>query len=287
VPRYANLVVVVFLAAVAVAAIVDALGREAPPARGLHGTLFYADPQCRVRGVRLPTLASVPAPSVRACDFAISPAGSQASSWSIWDGAEPLVASCTREGVEIESPGGPALALIGGCAPAWGPSGELTFVRRGDVVAFPLHGRARVVLPGQWLRRELGLDRSAEVVSAAWTGPRGLAVVVRTADADDLVALFAGSRLLASARPGGRLGRVTSRADGRALIVGRDNGRGVVLLDTRLRVRSRRDARAAAWSPDGSRLALATGARVLVLDTATGRVVTKPLRLDAVALAWR
>jgi hypothetical protein len=285
--RLANILVVVFLAGIAAAGIVDALRRDAPPARGLHGTLFYADPHCRLRGVQLPTLAAVPAPSGRACDFAVSPAGSLASSWSIWNGAEPLVASCRRDGVEIESAGGPALALVGGCAPAWGPRGELTFVRRGDVVAFPLHGRARVVLPGEWLRRELGLERPAEVVSFAWTGPRGLAVVVRTADSDDLVALFAGTRLTASSRPGGRLGRVTSRADGRALIVGRENGRGVVVLDAHLRVRSRRDARAAAWSPDGRRLALATGAHVLVLDAATGRPVVRPLRLDAVALAWR
>jgi hypothetical protein len=283
----ANFMVVVFLAAVAAAGIVDALRREPPPAHGLHGTLFYADPQCRVRGVRLPTLATVPAPRARTCDFAVSPAGSQASSWSIWGGAEPLVASCAHDGVEIESPGGPALTFVGGCAPAWGPSGELTFVRHGDVVAFPLHGRARVVLPGEWLRRKLGLDGVAEVVSAAWTGSRGLAVVIRTDDTDDLVALFDGTRPVAGARPGGRLGRVTARADGRALIVGRENGRGVVLLDGRLRVRSRRDVRAAAWSPDGSRLALATAAHVLVFDTATGRRVTEPLRLNAVALAWR
>jgi hypothetical protein len=287
VARFASLLVVSFVALVAAAAIVDALRSEAPPAHGLQGTLFYADSQCRVRGVRLPTLATVPAPAGRSCDFAVSPAGSQASSWSIWTGPEALVASCRRDGVEIESAHGPALALVGGCAPSWGPRGELTFVRRGNVVAFPLHGRARVVLPREWLRRKLGLDVTAAVVSAAWTGPRGLAVVVRSSDADDVVALFAGTRLAASVRPGGRLGRVTSRADGRALIVGREDGRGVVLLDGQLRVRSRRDARAAAWSPDGRRLALAIGDRVLVLDSVSGRSVVRPLPVDAVALAWR
>lgn len=285
--RLANVLVVVFLAAIATAGVVDALRRERPPAAGLHGTLFYADPQCRLRAVQLPTVAAAPAPNVQSCDFAVSPAGSQASSWSIWEGRGPLVASCRDEGVEIDSPRGPALALVGGCAPAWGPHGELTFVRRGDVVAFPLHGRARVVLPQDWLRRSLGLDAEADVVSAAWAGPRGLVVVVRTGDPDDVVARFAGSRLAANARPGGRLGRVTSRADGRALIVERANGRGVLLLDGHLRLRARRNVRAAAWSPDGRRLALATGTRVLLLDAATGRTVAPPLALDAVALAWR
>jgi hypothetical protein len=287
VARLANVAVVVFLGAIATAGVVDALRSDRPPAAGLRGTLFYADAQCRLRVVRLPKVATAPAPNVRSCDFAVSPAGSQASSWSIWEGRGPLVATCRDDGVEIDSTRGPALALVGGCAPAWGPHGELTFVRRGDVVAFPLHGRARVVLPRDWLRRSLGLDAESEVVSAAWTGPRGLAVVVRTAGPDDVVALFAGSRLAASARPGGRLGRVTSRPDGRALIVERASRRSVLLLDRHLRLLGTRNVRAAAWSPDGRRLALATGTRVLVLDAATGRSVAPPLALEAVALAWR
>jgi hypothetical protein len=285
VARLGTVFVVAFVAAVALAGVVDALRRESPPAEGLRGTLYYTDPGCRLAAVRLPTLATAPAPALRACDFAVSPAGSQASSWSIWGGAEPLVASCRDDGVEILSPHGPALGLVGGCAPAWGPRGELTFVRRGSVVAFPLHGRARVVLPRDWLRRALALDRDAAVVSAAWTGPRGLAVVVRTRDENDVVALFAGSRLVKSARPGGRLGRITARADGEALLVERADG--IVQLDTHLRVRALRQARAAAWSPDGTRLALATGTHVVVLDTATGRSVSRPLPLEAAALAWR
>jgi hypothetical protein len=283
--RLSTVLVVAFLAVVAVAGAVDALRRESRPAQGLRGTLYYADTGCRLAAVRLPTLATAPAPALRACDFAVSPAGSQASSWSIWAAAEPLVASCRRDGVEIVSSHGPALELVGGCAPAWGPRGELTFVRRGSVVAFPLHGRAHVVLPREWLRRALGLDREASVVSAAWTGPRGLAVVVRTGDRDDLVALFAGSRLVANARPGGRLGRVTARTGGAALLVERADG--IVQLDAHLRVRAMRHARAAAWSPDGSRLALATGTHVVVLDPATGHEVSRPLPVDAAALAWR
>jgi hypothetical protein len=80
---------------------------------------------------------------------------------------------------------------------------------------------------------------------------------------------------------------VTSRRDGRALIVERADGRAVVLLDRRLRVLATRDARAAAWSPDGRKLALATGDHVLFVDASSGRSVAPPLELDAVALAWR
>jgi hypothetical protein len=285
--RLANVVIVLFLAVVASAAVFDALRPENVPAEGLRGTLFYADGRCRLAAVRLPTLSSAPAPPIRTCDFVVSPAGSRASSWSLWGEGEPLVASCAADGVEIDSARGPALALVGGCAPAWGPRGELTFVRRGSVVAFPLHGRARVVLPRDWLRRELGLRRSAKVVSAAWTGPHGLAVVVRDAGADDVVARFVGTRLQASARPGGRLGRITARPGAAALLVEHADGRGVVVLDERLHVRARRVVRGAVWSPDGTRLALATGARVLVVDATTGRSVAPPLRLNAIALAWR
>jgi hypothetical protein len=286
--RLANVVIVLFLAIVAAVAVFDALRPERAPAEGLRGTLFYADGRCRLAAVRLPTLSSAPAPAVRTCgDFAVSPAGSRASSWSLWGEGEPLVASCAADGVEIDSARGPALALVGGCAPAWGPGGELTFVRRGSVVAFPLHGRARVVLPRDWLRRELGLGGNAEVVSAAWTGSRGLAVVVRDAGADDVVARFVGSRLQASARPGGRLGRITARPDGAALLVEHADGRSVVVLDERLHVRARREVRGAVWSPDGTKLALATGARVLVVDATTGRSVAPPFRLNAIALAWR
>ncbi|HEV8686677.1 MAG TPA: hypothetical protein VGQ84_05335 [Gaiellaceae bacterium] len=283
--RLANLLLVVFLAAIAVAGLADALRKDGH--HGLRGTLYYANAQCRLAAVSLPTLAAVAAPALHACDFAVSPAGSRASSWSIWGGGEPLVASCVGNGVQIDSARGPTLGLIGGCAPAWGPQGELTFVRQGNVVAFPLHGRARVVLPRDWLRRALGLGPEAEAVSAAWTGPRGLAVVVRAGAADDVVALFAGTRLVASARPGGRLGRVTSRGDGGALLVERADHGAVVLLDSRLRLLATRNARAAAWSPDGRRLAVATGDRVLVVDASSGRSVAPPLELDAVALAWR
>jgi hypothetical protein len=283
--RLANVLLVVFLAAIAVAGLADALRKESD--HGLSGTLYYANAQCRLAAVSLRTRGAVAAPALRACDFAVSPAGSQASSWSIWGGAEPLVASCAGNSVQIDSARGPTLGLIGGCAPAWGAHGELTFVRHGNVVAFPLHGRARVVLPRDWLRRALGLGPEAEAVSAAWTGPRGLAVVVRARAGDDIVALFAGTRLIARARPGGRLGRVTSRRDGRALIVERADGRAVVLLDRRLRVLATRDARAAAWSPDGRKLALATGDHVLFVDASSGRSVAPPLELDAVALAWR
>lgn len=281
--RVANILVLVFVAVVAVVAVGDALRRE--PDHGLRGTLYYADPHCRVAAVRLPKLAAVAAPALNACDFAVSPTESRASSWSLWRD-EALVASCSGDGVQLDSAGGPTLALIGGCAPAWGPRGELTFVRRGGVVAFPLHGRARVVLPRDWLRRALGLARAA-AVSAAWAGSRGLAVVVRTGSRNDVVALFAGSRLVASARPGGRLGRITSRRDGRALLVERADRRAVVLLGERLGVIRRRPGRAAAWSPDGRRLAVATGDRVLVLDSSGRRSVAPPLQLAAVALAWR
>lgn len=284
-PRLANLLVVLFLAVIAVVGLVDALRKERH--HDLRGTLYYADPDCRLAAVRLPTLAAVAAPAVHACDFAVSPAGSQASSWSIWGGREPLVASCAGDGVQIDAAQGPALWLIGGCAPTWGPRGELTFVRHGNVVAFPLHGRARVVLPRDWLRRSLGLGSDAEAVSAAWTGNSGLAVVVRGGGADDIVALFAGTRPIARTRPGGRLGRVSARADGRALLVERANGRAVVLLDDHLRLLATRRARAAAWSPDGRKLAVATRDGVLVLDASSGRSVAPPLHLDAVALEWR
>lgn len=282
--RVANVLVFAFLAAIGVAALGDALRRDRHD--GLRGTLYYADPQCRVGAVRLPTLVPVAAPALHSCDFAVSPKGSQASSWSLWRD-EALLASCAGDGVQIDTARGPTLALIGGCAPAWGPRGELMFVRRGAVVAFPLHGRARVVLPRDWLRRALGLDPAAAAVSAAWAGSRGLAVVVRTGAADDVVALFAGSRLVTSSRPGGRLGRVTSRRDGRALIVERAGRREIVLLDGDLGVLATRTARAAAWSPDGRRLALARGSRVLVLDASGRRSIAPPLDLAAVALAWR
>lgn len=307
--RLANALLFLFLAAIAAAAIADAVRRDSEPAvhrraaatalprtqaaveglraAGVRGTLYYADASCRIGAVRLPTLEPAAAPRLHACGFVVSPAGSEASSWSIWNRAEPLVASCRAGGVEIASPRGSVLALVGGCGPAWGPRGELTFIRRGDVVAFPLHGRARVVLARDWLRRALRLRRPVAAVSVAWAGRRGLAVVVRTRSADDIVALFAGSRLVAHSRPGGHLAGVTTRRDGRALIVEQPGRRGLVLLDAGLRVTDTRHARAAAWSPDGRRLAVAQGSRLLILDAGSRRLLAPPLRLEAVALSWR
>src|SRR5205814_1799399 len=98
-------------------------------------------------------------------------------------------------------------------APAWGPAGALTLVRRGSVVQFVPHGRAEVVLPARGVRE------------VAWLGSR-LAVL----DGNRRVIVLDGAVRVAQRPFRRRLDQLRASPRGTSLSV--RSGRRIFVLDT-------------------------------------------------------
>ena len=275
--RVANAAVVGAVAVLVAAAGVDAIrrhDRRAPAAlrpaaaelaaAHVSGTLYLVDDACRLRALRLPSLFAVQAPRARACSVAVAPHRLSSASWSLWRPGARLVAFCRRGRVLVRAERGPTLPFIVGCAPAWGPTGALTLVRRGSVVQFVPHGRAEVVMPARGVRE------------VAWLGSR-LAVLE-----GHRIVVFDGAVPIAERRFPGPLVRLRASPRGAWLAV--RTGRRLLVLDGRLSLRRSVVARAVAWSPDERDVALARGKSVLV--ERAGRVVAR-IPIAARDLAWR
>jgi hypothetical protein len=272
--RVANAAVVGAVALVVGAAGVDAIrgsgtheseATRALAAAHVHGTLYVVDAACRLRALRLPSLQRVAAAHVRGCSVAIAPSRLSSASWSLWRPGARLVAFCRRGRVLVRAEHGPTLPFIVGCAPAWGPTGALTLVRRGSVVQFVPHGRAEVVLPARGVRE------------VAWLGRR-LSVL----EGSRRIVVFDGALPVAERSFRGRLDRLRASSRGTSLAV--RSGRRILVLDRALRLRRSLAAGAVAWSPDERELAIAS-ARSIVIERA-GRVVAR-IPLSARDLAWR
>ena len=275
--RVANAAVVGAVAVLVAAAGVDAIrrhDRRAPAAlrpaaaelaaAHVSGTLYLVDDACRLRALRLPSLFAVQAPRARACSVAVAPHRLSSASWSLWRPGARLVAFCRRGRVLVRAERGPTLPFIVGCAPAWGPTGALTLVRRGSVVQFVPHGRAEVVMPARGVRE------------VAWLGSRLAVLEVHR------IVVFDGAVPIAERRFRGPLDRLRASPRGAWLAV--RTGPRLLVLDGRLSLRRSVVARAVAWSPDERDVALARGKSVLV--ERAGRVVAR-IPIAARDLAWR
>lgn len=281
--RLANAVVVLAVAIVGIAAVVDAVRSGGPRERrvagtsatadalraaGAHGTLYFTDDRCRFQALRLPSLAAAPAPRAVACSVAVADQPLRSASWSLWKPGSRLVAFCARGRVFVRAERGPSLPFIVGCAPAWAPTGALNLVRRGSVVQFAPHGRAEVILR----RHAFG-----SIGGIAWIGTRLAVATGRT-----LFLLDGNTPVGARALPE-PVSRLRASPGGSWLAA--RSGRSIVVLDLDLRLRRTLPAaRALAWSPDERWRAIAY-ARTVRLVSRDGAAVTLPL--VARDLAWR
>ena len=275
--RVANAAVVGAVAVLVAAAGVDAIrrhDRRAPAAlrpaaaelaaAHVSGTLYLVDDACRLRALRLPSLFAVQAPRARACSVAVAPHRLSSASWSLWRPGARLVAFCRRGRVLVRAERGPTLPFIVGCAPAWGPTGALTLVRRGSVVQFVPHGRAEVVMPARGVRE------------VAWLGSR-LAVLE-----GHRIVVFDGAVPIAERRLAAPISGLRASPRGTWLTV--VSGPRVLVFDARLRPSRSLRAQAAAWSPDERDLAVAR-VRSVSIERAGSVVATIPI--GARDLAWR
>jgi hypothetical protein len=147
--RAVSIALLLAIAAIAAAALLDALRRDDGGARrtgfpnraalspqlralGVSGRLIYTDGACRLRVLALPSLVSGRPPDGGGvgCSVSVSPGGTRvASSAGRWDRRGRLIARCRGSVVDfVEEEGSRPHGSFDGCAPAWRPGGSLRYV---------------------------------------------------------------------------------------------------------------------------------------------------------------
>jgi hypothetical protein len=220
--RRVSVLVVVVVAAIALAAGVDALlddgsseaGSEPQPeppsvsttqAGGatndvplsdeLGGVLYYTNASCELQAIELPRQTPVEAPNWDECRFVLSPNGVRVSgAGSGWDrSADPVVGrvfELENGTIQVSTDRGPDGEPFGGTAPAWRPDGTLTYFADGAYRAWP---DGDVVLSQRHLIRAMRtspipqLRRRFERFSmreATWLDDRRLAAIL-SGDGED------------------------------------------------------------------------------------------------------
>ena len=258
---------------------------EAAGARGLLYVGVEDDGECVLRVIRLPSLVVEQNFEVTDCRFAVAP-----------DGAVATGSDCRGTGA-LATPDGAVVDLFEGCAPAWKPDGELTFVREGNVMTVPrscarsIDACASVALSQREIRRSLesvpGV-RSPVLQEIAWLDDSRMAAILR--DRGDFVAVFEGRRLATAPTFGaGTLSFLAvDRVNRRIVVMGQEplvldsDGGFADNLGTPVP-----EVVSLAISPDGTWAAAVGRASVLVFET--GEPPGRAFRLPFAArwVAWR
>ena len=268
------------------------------------GVLYYTDESCELRAVQLPTLEAAEAPNWDDCRFVLSPDGTRVSgAGSGWDPhSDPRIGRLflSADGsIQVSSNLGPEGEHIRGTAPAWRPSGRLTYAAGGEVREWP---GGDVLLSMSDLRAvapELEVPRDAELHGVAirelvWLTTSRVAVLVAAKGLNvvgaDGVAIFEGRRLVEVATDGGseRLFDLRTSANG-SYVSARAGARGGFLLldDAGRRLPAPLTGfRAIAFSPDEQWAAAAAGTRVYVFRPGRDKWTAR-LNIAANDLAWR
>jgi hypothetical protein len=256
---------------------------------------------CELRAVRLPRLTVESAFPVPDCRFAVAP-----------DGAVATGSDCGGNGA-LATFDGTVVDLFEGCAPAFKPDGELTFVRDGDVMTVPrsctrtINACGQVVLTRRDIRRafaELAGEPPAResVREIAWLDESRLGAIVRRAvgsGADrrtlDFVVVFEGRRFHGPLKFA--TGRLTDQAvdrPGRRFYASGDVVQGVVELDdwgrhvnTLTLPQGIPEVSSIAFSPDGAWGAAAGRETVVLFQPSQLPGQAFQLPFQAAALAWR
>jgi hypothetical protein len=274
---------------------------EAAGARGLLYVGVAEDGECVLRVIRLPSLVVEQNFEVTDCQFAVAP-----------DGAVATGSDCRGTGA-LATFDGAVVDLFEGCAPAWKPDGELTFVRDGEVMTVPrsctrsIDACARITLARADIRGALAeLDRDPSVRESvhkiAWLDDTRVGAVVRRAVGSgddrrslDLVVVFEGREFLGPLEFGNRrLTDLTVNRPARRFFATGDLIQGVFELDDRGRYvetltlpQGIPEVSSVAFSPDGT-WGAAAGRRTVVVFQAgdpPGRAFQLPFEAEAVA--WR
>ena len=285
-------------------AFVDA--RDALRAAGVPpGVLTFADERCHVRSVTLPHLEPHPGPQGEVCSFTAI-----ARNTFALGGPPPapfgyLAFRCRGGTGELRMPNGRLFARARrGCGLVWRPDGTPTFLRGGEVLRFAAcAGDEPGTLPLRCSRTLLSrADLARELRRARWSGvgfrigefhwlsDRRLIATVSVEDGTELLAVFAGRRLVSSPRfaydgltglrpsPSGAFVAARIESPGGLLVVDRA-GRPVRL--------AMRHGDALAWSPDERWVAQATAGGIFVFRAGEPNPELLHVPILARDLVWR
>ena len=287
--------------ALGIAAAVDALRRDdgREPPRGsatsstspqaelrradVTGMLYFAvrNP-CEVRGVRLPDLSNAVSFTSEFCRFDVNSAG------AVVEGPP-----CPGDGVRVQRIGEKSREFPG-CAPAWRPNGDLTFVLDGDVV----DDEEEILIEdvARFARHALGRRSRLAVRQLVWLTEERVAVVVATRNVvPAAVMVVEDGKAVSEPIFVESDANVEVSVDGEELLMEGDgvgvqvfNRRGAFVSGSRFNFV---DVAAAAESPDGRFVALARPGNLCIYEEIEPppreRFPVTCLPFDVVDLAWR
>lgn len=286
--------------ALGIAATVDALrsedGREPPPGSAtssispqaelrradVTGTLYFAvGNPCEVRGVRFPALSDAVSFTSEFCRFDVNSAG------SVVEGPR-----CPADGVRVQRIGEMS-RVFPGCAPAWKPNGDLTFVLDGDVV----DAEENVLIEdvARFAQAALGRGSRLAVQQLAWLTEERVAVVVATRNVvPAAIVVVEDGKPVSEPVFAESDANVEVSVDGEEFFVEGDgvgvqvfNRRGAFVSGSRFNFV---DVAAVAESPDGRFVALARPGNLCIYEEIEPppreRFPVTCLPFDAVDLAW-
>ena len=324
--RRGTWLVVGALAAIALVAAVDALrGEGAKPASApgttteatvteaepaeaepdaFGGVLYYTDESCELNAVRLPTLAPAEAPGWDECRFVLSPDGTRASgAGSGWDPhSDPRIGRLfqTVDGsIQVSSNLGPEGEPIRGAAPAWRPSGRLSYFEAGSLrelgggVLLDQNDLARAVRAHPDVP-DSGRVGRVVVRETAWLDGSRVALILEapigSTRREDMLAVYEGRRLSTASH--GYFGRLSDlRTSPRGGFLAARLGDGdFVLLDARGGPSPAPPVtgyRAIAFAPDDRWAAVATNGTVLVFRLGEVPLGVRRIPVTANDLVWR
>jgi hypothetical protein len=280
-------------------------------ATGPNGVLYYSNAAggCRLVGVSLPELGNAPPPTLRSCQFSLSPDGLTALPGGLTWSTRGLYARKRDGRIELGSPASSRTLAVRGRAPAFKPDGTFTYARGEAVIAWTTDcapGSAlftlpadnatarcrRVILTSSQLRRGLPDDPGDPITirQLAWLSETRVVLVMSLDPGpSDIVAVLEGRRLLAATpRIFGRLRIETSPRGGFYSVWTGDNLFGIRDRDgLRIAFPSVPGIHALTWSPDERWTAAATEHSVYLFRTNEDETPVRRLPILARDLAWR
>jgi hypothetical protein len=277
---------------------------ESPPsAEPFGGVLYYTDESCRLRAAQLPDLEPAEAPNWDECRFVLSPDSRRVSgAGSGWDPhSDPLrgrLFQSENGRIQVSTNAGPDGPPFVGQAPAWRPSdGSLTYFAHGAVREWP---SGRVVISERRLLAaamthtnapgDESLIRRLQARFVAWLDQDRAVVVIHAAvrgGADlDLAGVFQRGRRLTAVSTLAAITDLWASPRGRFWVIAADGLQLFQGAGDTLPLPQLVDPVAVTWSPDETRMAVATRASVLVFPPGETDSVQR-LPIVAGDLDWR
>jgi len=278
--------------------------RSTTPARdleraGVSGLLYFtvrSGDGCRLTALELPTLSEEHRLVLDGCRFQVAPRERSVASFSPCPGGRIEIWRLIRPSLRTS---------FDGCAPAWKPDGQFTFVRGGEVVSpFTLEcigtgPRAdcgfRTLLLQRDVERELAAVSPSQarwpIRELAWlTDSRMVAIVRRLRPfVNDFVAVFEGREFVGAPNIFGFLSHLRVGLAAQEILT-RERYGGFAVFDRDgqwLGGRSPADARSVAPSPDGAFRAVARPGNICIYRAGEDRFPVACIRFNAVDVAWQ